>query len=160
MKPKPENYPNVNKYINALVVHWSTNGGPSNMNQAIAREMRNYFNWREKKSVQRMKVLMKRQAQHVNKDIRNVLLLKEEYNKLANKINYSSLMSSKTRNILNRQSAGESALRKKIYDLEKKYKLHIPSGTVEARFHRLITQLILFRNAAGIQASNNVMKKI
>jgi len=81
-KPRKENYYNVDRYINALMRYWNTNGGPSNRNQAIAREMQNYFNWRKQAAIKRMKFEMNRKKQNVEKDIRNLLNLKEKRNKL------------------------------------------------------------------------------
>jgi len=162
MKNKPDKtkYPNVNKYINALLRYWNTNGGPSNRNQAIAREMQNYFNWRQQVAIKRMKFEMNRKKQNVEKDIRNLLHLKEKRNAKFGAENNSYAYNQKHWyiNWFQEEERGKAytSIYGRILSLIKKYNLEgtsIAHLSLKQLIDRILFQLIMLR--AGLQNVGN-----
>ena len=159
-KPRKENYYNVDRYINALMRYWNTNGGPSNRNRAIAQEMKNYFNWRQEAAIKRMKFEMNRKKQNVEKDIRNLLHLKEKRNAKfgAGNNSYANNQKHWTNNWFQKNERGKAytSIYRRILSLIKKYNLEgtsIAYLSLQQLIDRILFQLIMLR--AGLQNVGN-----
>ena len=147
-KPKKEDYYNsVNKYMNALKNYWNEHGGPSNRNQAIARELQNYWNWKQKKAAWRIKYKMNRNVQNINKDLRNLLRLKQMYMNVNAKANKLPLWNT-SHSLIGKRFMGAHVLRQRIWTIAEKYGVKLNWNAKKSTLNtldQLLFALILMR---------------